>query len=78
MCNNIILFCTPVKKIMHPTFTKINIVRPTVIYNIHTKFELNRMHRLDDTVFTHIHTHTHTCIHHRKNSIREFRRPQNV
>ena len=66
------------KKTIHPIFTKINRVHPTVTCNILTKFELNRMHRLDAIVFTHIHTHTHTCIHLRKNSINEFRRSLNV
>ena len=73
---------TILNEIIHPVFTKINNVRPTMIYIIYTKFELSRMHRLDAIVFTHIHTrihiiHTHTYIHHHKNSINEFRRPQN-
>ena len=63
---------------MHFRLIKINWVRPTVTCNVHTKFELNRMHRLDAIMFTHIHTHTYTCIHHRENSINEFQRPQNV
>ena len=77
-----ILFCAPIKKTIHPIFTKINRVRPTVTSNIHTKFEVNRMHRLDTIMFTHIHTHihtyTHACIHHSENSKNEFRTPQNV
>ena len=44
------------KKTIQPIFTKIIRVRPTVTYNIHTKFELNLMHRLDTIVFIHIHT----------------------
>ena len=44
--------------------------------NVHTKFELNRLHRLDAIVFTHIHIHTY--IHPPVNSINKFRRPQNV
>ena len=31
---------------IHPILTQINRVHSTVIYNIHTKFELNRMHHL--------------------------------
>ena len=65
-------FWTLVKKTLNPTFTKINTIPPTVTYNIHTEFELNRMHRLDATMFTLIQ------IDHRKNNIKEFRRPQNV
>ena len=52
-------FCFPLKKFIHSIFTKINRIRPTVSCNIHTKFGLNRMHRLEAIVFTHI----HTCIH---------------
>ena len=64
------------KYTMHPTFIKINKVRPTVAYNTHTKFEPNGMYLLDAIVFTlslsltHTHTHTH--------SINEFRRRKNV
>ena len=49
---------------MHSTFAKISRLRATVIYNIRTKFELNRKYRLDAIVFIHMHTHTHThtCI----------------
>ena len=69
------------KKTIHPIFTKINRVRPTVRGNKLTKFELNLMYRLDAIVFTHIHTHiythTHTYIHPPENSINEFMRPQN-
>ena len=71
---------------MHPIFTKINRVRSMATYNTNTKFELNRMHRLDAIVFnhsdththTHAHAHTHTCIHHPENGKNEFRRPQYV
>ena len=47
---------------------------------IHTLFERNRMYRLDAIVFSHIYAHTqkHAYIHHHKNSINEFRRPQNT
>ena len=48
------------KKTMHPIFTKINRVCLTTTWNIPTKFELNRMYRLDAIVVTHIHTHIHT------------------
>ena len=47
------------KKTIHPILTKINRVRSTANCNMHTKFELNRMHSLDAIVFTHIHTHAH-------------------
>ena len=61
------------KKTIHPIITKINRVRPTITYNINTKFEVNRMYCLDVIVFTHIRTHmdtyTHTYIHHPENSI---------
>ena len=52
------------KKTVHPIFTKINRVRPTVTCNIRTKFEFNRI-RLDTIVFTHMHTyvHTHTYVY---------------
>ena len=40
--------------------------------NMHICFELNRKHRLDAIVFTHIRTHTNTHIHHRKNNTDEF------
>ena len=63
-------FCTPVKKkkkkkkkTIHAIFTKINRVRPTVKCNVHTKFELKRIHRLDAIVFTHKHAHIHTYMH---------------
>ena len=66
------------EKTILPIFTKINNVRPTVTCNMHTKFELNRMHLLDAIMFTliHIYTHTHAHIHHRKNLINELRRPE--
>ena len=58
-----ILFYTSVKTIS-PTFIKINRVHPTVTCNIHIRFELNRMHRLDAIVFTHMYicTYSHTDI----------------
>ena len=55
--------------------TKITTGLKTVVYNIYTKFELDRGNRLDAIVFTstyihthiithtHTHTHTHTYIH---------------
>ena len=51
-----ILCYTPVKKTLRPIFTKINRVLPTATCNTHTKFEFNRMYRLDAIWFTHIHT----------------------
>ena len=48
------------KKPMHSIFTKINRIRPTATCNIHTKYELNWIRRLDAIVFTHTHTYTHT------------------
>ena len=67
---NVYFFCTPVKSI-NIKFTKIDEICGTLSYNIHTKFELNRMHHLDATVCTrkrppHTHACTHTCIHYRK------------
>ena len=35
------------KKTVYPAYTKINIVRGTVIYNAHIKFEDNRKYHLD-------------------------------
>ena len=46
--------------------------------NTPAKFEFNKRRRLDAVLFTLIHTHMHTYIHHHKNRINEFRRPQNV
>ena len=51
------------EKSIHPIFTKINRVPPTVTCNIHIKFELNRMYHLNAIVFTHIRTHTRTHTH---------------
>ena len=63
------------KKTMHPTFTKIDRVRPTVTCNIQSKSELNRMYHLNtfnhtQTHFysltntdTHSHTHKNIYIH---------------
>ena len=48
---------------MHPTFTKINWVCPTVSYNIHTIHEPNRIHYLDGIVFIYVHKYTDTNIH---------------
>ena len=56
------------KNYLSDIFTMISRVQPTATCNIHTKFQLNRMHHLDAIVFTHIYTHTHPYIHHRKNS----------
>ena len=42
-----ILVCTPVKKCINSTLTKINELRLMMNYNIQIKFELNRRHSLD-------------------------------
>ena len=42
-----ILFCAPVKKTIKTLFTKINSIGKTMTYNIHTKFEINRMYHFD-------------------------------
>ena len=58
-------FLHPCKKSIHLTFTKINRVRPTAICNVYTKFELDRMYRLDaicSLTYTHTYTHIHTYI----------------
>ena len=48
------------KLTIHTALTEINKVRPTVTYNVQTKFQLNGiMHRLDAIKFTHAYTHTH-------------------
>ena len=39
-----------VNKTMPLMQIKINVVRGTVIYNAHTKFELNQKHRLDTNI----------------------------
>ena len=44
---------------MHSTFTKIYWVHPKITCNIHTMFELNRMHRLDALIYSHIYSHPH-------------------
>ena len=44
-------FCASSQKTIYPVRTKINIVRETVIYNAHFKFEFNEKHRLDTSIF---------------------------
>ena len=44
-------FLNPVKKKLSAAHTKINMVWGIVIYDPHTKFELNHKHRLDTSKF---------------------------
>ena len=56
--NSFLCFCQKKKKDPYKFYIfKISWVRPTVTHNVYTKFKLNRMHRLDTIMFTHIHTH---------------------